>query len=124
MGNFPEGFQAARHRDGLLLAGHSLDNSSDKSAPCRIWRNCGIKSQMAAQPDPDWKEIVEQILPRACARQAREGAKALALGGRVGLSALAMAKVADDIRREYDGLAMAQQKLAELLASGGLRGRS
>jgi hypothetical protein len=70
--------------------------------------------------EPSWKEIVEQILPRACARQAREGAKALALGGRVGLTPAAMAAVADDIRREYDGLAMAQQKLAELLAAGTL----
>jgi len=75
--------------------------------------------------DADWTEIVEDILPRACARQAREGAKTLALGTRVGLSADAMSKVTEDAQREYDGLVAAQQKLAELLADGSLapRGR-
>jgi hypothetical protein len=67
-----------------------------------------------------WKEIVEEILPRACARQAGECGRAIALAARCGFSSGAVAKVIDDARREYDGLVMAQQKLAELLAGGDL----
>ena len=69
-----------------------------------------------------WKEIVLEILPRACARQAGEGGRAIALAARCGFSSGAVAKVVDDARREYDGLVVAQQKLAELLASGQLAG--
>jgi hypothetical protein len=67
-----------------------------------------------------WKEIVEEILPRACARQARECGRAIALGKRAGLSTDAIGIVIDDGAREYEGLVMAQQKLAELLAGGQL----
>jgi len=70
--------------------------------------------------EPTWKEIVEHILPRAYARQAREGLKALALGERSGLSREGMAIATADVRKEYDGLVKAQQKLAALLASGAL----
>ena len=67
-----------------------------------------------------WDEIVNDVLPRACARQARESGRALALARRCGMSPDAIDQVIHDGRREYDLMVMAQQKLAELLAGGQL----
>jgi hypothetical protein len=69
-----------------------------------------------------WDEIINDVLPKACARQARESGRAIALAQRCGMSADAIGEVIDDSRREYDLLVMAQQKLAEMLASGQLAG--
>jgi hypothetical protein len=67
-----------------------------------------------------WDEIVNDVLPRACARQAGEVGRAIALGMRCGLSRDAIVDVDEAARREYDLLVMAQQKLAEMLAGGQL----
>jgi hypothetical protein len=73
-------------------------------------------------PADAWDEIVNDVLPRACARQARESGRAIALAQRCGMSADAIAQVIDDGRREYDLLVAAQQMLAKLLVDGQLEG--
>lgn len=70
--------------------------------------------------DSSWKEIIDEILPRIWVREADAWQRAITLGKRFGLSPEGLEKIEADAEHDMAGLALATQKLRELLVSGRL----